>query len=180
MATCALSLSTYIRGCKSVGGVEKIYLIDKGARELSSVTLSVTSGAMTIGGTGGTAYELYPTQNVSTFTQPYSGDNNAATSFLTQTLEFTLHGYTAALVDLAEEINKGRMEAVVKLKDGTYLYAGYEANGLQNSGGDSGFTGTSIGDPVGFTFSLTCESKLPAPTVTYSEFDAAFTINTPS
>lgn len=176
--SCTLTLSTYLRGCKSVGGVEKIYIIDKQAREASSVTLAVASGAVTIGGTGGTAYELYPTQNVSTFTQPLTGDSNAATTYVTQTLEFTLHGYTAALVTLAEEINKGRLEAVVLLKDGTYLYAGLEANGLQNTGGDSGFTGTAIGDPVGFTFSLTCESKLPAPIVTYSEFETAFTVNT--
>lgn len=176
--SCTITLSAYSRGCKSVGGVEKIYLISKPAREASSVTLAVDAGAITIGGTGGAAFEIFPTQNVSTFTQPLTGDSNAATTFLTQTLEFTLHGYTAALVDLAEEINKGRLEAVVLLKNGTYLYAGLEANGLQNTGGDSGFTGTAIGDPVGFTFSLTCESELPAPIVTFSEFQAAFTIET--
>ena len=177
---CTLSLSAYKRGCKTVGGVEKVYLIDKSAREDSSVTLAVSAGAITIGGSGGAAYELFPTQNVSTFTQPNTSDNNAGTTFVTQTLDFTLHGYTAALVALSEEIAKGRMEAVVLMKDGTYMYAGFEANGLQSSGGDFGFTGTSIGDQNGFTFNLTCESRTSAPIVTFSEFDAAFTITSPS
>jgi len=177
---CTLSLSTYQRGCKTVGGVEKIYIIDKGAREDSSVTLAVSAGAITIGGTGGTAYELYPSQNVSSFTQPRTDDNNAGTTYVTQTLEFTLHGYTAALVSLAEEIAKGRLEALVKMKNGVYFYAGYEANGLQSAGGDSGFTGASVGDQVGFTFTLTCESERSAPVAVYSEFATAFTINTPS
>lgn len=173
---CTLSLSAYKRGCKTVGGVEKIYLIDKSAREDSSVTLAVASGAITIGGTGGAAYELFPTQNISTFTQPATDDNNAGTSYVTQTLEFTLHGYSAALVALSEEIRKGRMEALVKMKNGTYMYAGFESNGLQSSGGDHGFTGTSIGDQNGFTFTLTGESTTSAPTATFSEFSAAFTI----
>jgi len=175
---CTLTLSTYKRGCKTVGGVDRIYLIDKSARENSSVTLSVASGAVTIGGTGGAAFELIPTQNISSFTQPRTDDNNANTTFVTQTLEFTLHGMSAALVALAEEIGKGRLEALVKMKSGTYLYAGLEDNGLQSNGGDSGFTGTAVGDQVGFTFTLTCESERSAPTATYSEFETAFTIET--
>ena len=177
---CTLSLSTYKRGCKSVGGVEKIYIIDKSAREASIVTLAVSAGVLTIGGTGGVAYELFPSQNVSTFTQPTTDDNNAGTTFLTQTLEFTLHGYSAALIGLAEEIGKGRTEALVKFKNGTYVYAGLESNGLQRSGGDAGFTGTAIGDQVGFTFTLTSESERSAPIATFSEFETAFTVNTPS
>lgn len=173
---CTLSLSAYKRGCKTVGGVEKVYLVDKSARELSAVTLTVSAGAVTIGGTGGAAFELFPTQNISSFTQPPTIDNNAGTTFVTQTLEFTLHGYSAALVALAEEIGKGRMEALVKMKNGTYLYAGIESNGLQASGGDFGFTGTSIGDQNGFTFSLSCESTTSAPTATFSEFETAFTV----
>lgn len=177
---CTLSLSAYKRGCKTVGGVEKIYLIDKTNREDNEVTLTVSAGAVTIGGSGASAYELFPTQNVSSFTQPPTIDNNAGTTYVTQTLEFTLHGYSADLVALAEEIGKGRMEALVKMKNGTYFYAGIESNGLQASGGDFGFTGTAIGDQNGFTFTLTCESTTSAPTATFSEFEDAFTITSPS
>lgn len=177
---CTLSLSAYKRGCKTYGGVEKLYLVDKDDRESNSITLTVNDGAVTIGGTGGTAYEIFPNQNVTSFSQPPTIDNNAGTTFVTQTLEFTLHGYSANLVALAENIAKGRMEALVKKKDGTYVYAGIESNGLQASGGDFGFTGTSIGDQSGFTFTLTCESTTSAPVAVFSEFDDAFTINAAS
>lgn len=173
---CTLTLAAFTRGCNSQGGVELFYIIDKSAREASSVTLSVASGAMTIGGTGGAAFTIKPIQNNTTFTHPVTADPNTGTFSCLQTLEVNLHNYTAALVDLWGQIAKGRLEAVVKMKNGTYFYAGYEDNGLQLSGGDAGFTGTGINDPQGQTWSLTCESTAPAPTVTFSEFDAAFTI----
>lgn len=174
---CTLTLTAFDKGCNSNGGVELFYLIDKSAREASAVTLSTTAGALTIGGTGGTAYTYKPIQNNTTFTQPITATPDSGTYSYLQTLESTFHNYSAALVELVQQISKGRLEAVVKMRNGTYFYAGIDFTGLQLSGGDGGFTGTGINDPNGHTISLTCESTTLAPTVTFSEFETAFTIN---
>src|SRR5210317_1253902 len=99
---CTLSLSAYKRGCKGVGGIEKIWLIDKSARIAAAVTYAVTSGAVTITGTGAAAFEIEPDQNSWSFTQPATEDNNAGTTYVTQTLAGNLRGYSAALVDLSD------------------------------------------------------------------------------
>ena len=174
---CTLSLSAYKRGCKGVGGIEKIWLIDKSARIAASVTYAVASGALTITGTGAAAFEIEPDQNSWSFTQPATDDNNAGTTYVTQTLAGNLRGYSAALVDLSDSIRKGRLEALILDKNGVYIMAGIEANGLQSGGGDLGNTGAAIGDTYGFSFSLTCESTTSAPTLAdFTTFESAFTI----
>lgn len=175
--SCTVVLSAYGRGCNSVSGIEKIYMIDKAARELAGITLSVTTGAATIAGTGGTAYEWNPMQNGFSFTQPITQDNSAGTSSIVQTLDGVLHGYSAAVVYLIGELRKGRFEAAIKMRNGTYIYAGLDQTGLQIGGGDSGATGAAINDPSGTTINLTCECQDEAPTIIFSEFETAFTIN---
>lgn len=162
---CELTLSAYRRGCKSVGGISDIYLVDKKARVDAAITYAVAAGAVTITGTGGASYHIIPDQNNWSFTQPATDDNNAGTTYVTQTLTGNLRGYTAALVALSDEIRKGRLECLVVMNDGTLILAGIEDNGLQSGGGDLGNTGAAIGDTNGFNFTLTCESQSSAPTL---------------
>lgn len=182
MACCTIeNLSGYKRGCKSVGGVSKVYLIDKCLREQSDITYDTTSvpGAVAIASTVGgvSAYEIIPNQNSWNLTQPVTDDNNTGTSFVTQTLGGNLRGYSAALAAMADNIRKGRLEVLVEFRNGTYAFCGIESNGLQSNGGDQGFSGVAIGDEVGFSFVLTQESEFTAPIVaTFTEFEAAFTI----
>ena len=173
---CSITLTAFDKGCNSNGGVELFYLIDKAAREASSVTLSVSAGALTIGGTGGAAFTYKPIQNNTTFTQPITAAPDSGTFSFVQTLESNFHNYSAALVNLWEQFAKGRFEALLKMRNGTYVYAGIEFNGLQLSGGDAGFTGTTINDPNGHTLTFTCESTAVAPVADFAEFQAAFTI----
>ena len=175
---CTVVLSPFDRGCSSVSGIEKIYMIDKAARITAGVTVSVTAGAAIIGGTGGTAYEWNPLQNGFSFSQPITQDNSAGTSSLVQTLDGVLHGYSALTVYISEQLRLGRFEAAIKMRNGTYIYAGLDSTGLQVAGGDAGATGASINDPNGTTINMTCESQNEAPTFTFPEFAAAFTIET--
>jgi len=177
---CTLSLSAYKSGCKVVGGISEFYLIDKSARlAVSDLVMAVTSGALAItaGATKPDAYKVEPRENNCTFTQPVTDENTAGTSFVTQTLEFTLHGYSAALVSLADQVRKGRMEALIKLRSGIYVYAGLDYTGLQSNGGSAGDSGTAIGDALAFTFTLTSEGTEAAPVLAdFAEFSDAFTI----
>lgn len=181
---CTLTLSAYKSGCKSVGGISELYFIDKSTRLASDMVLSVSAGALTITASADVfpnAYKIVPRENNWTFTQPSTDENTAGTSFVTQTLEGVLHGYTPSLVSLADNIRKGRMEVLIKLRSGVYLYAGLDATGLQSNGGSAGDSGTAIGDAVGFTISLASEATESAPVLAnFSEFTAAFTVVNPS
>lgn len=178
---CELTLSAYKSVCKVSAGITDLWIVDKVDRENNSITYSVTSGALTITGTGGTAYHLIPRENNTTFTQPRSDDNTAGSTFVTQTLNFTLHGSTAALAALNDQIAKGRLEVLMKFTSGVYVMAGIEADGLQSNGGDAGFSGTAKGDAMGQTYNLTCESTTTAPLLAdFSDFTDAFTVTEPS
>ena len=177
--SCTPTLAAFSPGCNNVSGIKQLYIIDKAAREDAGITISVTNGAGTIAGTGASAYLWKPLQNNFSLTQPVTQSNNDGTSYVTQTLTGVLHGYSAALVYLMGELRKGRNEAVCELRDGTFVYVGLDYPGLQISGGDGGASGQAIGDPKGATVELTCESASEAPTITFSEFEAAFTIVEP-
>lgn len=178
---CTITLSGYKPGCKSVGGISELYLIDKSERlAASGLVMTVSAGALSIEAGGAplpNAYKIQPRENNASFTQPVTDENTAGTSFVTQTLEFPLHGYSAALVDLSDNIRKGRMEALIKLRSGVFVYAGLSETGLQSNGGSHGDSGAALGDAQGFTFSLSSEATEVAPVLTtFSEFSAAFEI----
>lgn len=173
---CELTLSAYTRGCATPSGVAKAYLVDKTDRINQSITYTITSGAVAIAGTGGSAYTITPVQNSITFTQPPTADSNSNSYFWTQTLELKLDNITAASNVLNEELIKGRVEVLLEMVNGTYLLVGTDANGLQITGGDGGATGVARGDAKGSTLSFTCESQNVAPIAVFSEFSAAFTI----
>lgn len=178
---CELTLSAEKVGCKTAGGIESFYLVDKRARVDASIAYSVTAGAVTITGTGASAYHFIPNQNSFGFTQPTTSENDSNSFYFTQTLEGVLHGYSAAKVALIEEMAKGRMEVLIKMVNGTYVMAGIEDVGLQISGGDGGATGQAIGDANGMTITMSGQSTTLAPILAdYAEFSTAFTVVEPS
>lgn len=177
---CEVTLTAFEPGCNSVGGIKQLYIIDKDARETAGVTISVTNGAATIAGTGGTAYLWKPLQEGFSYTQAITQQNNDGTSSVLQSIDGVLHGVNAATSYLITELRKGRFEALVEQRDGTYMYFGLDFPGLQIGGGDAGASGQGINDPQGVTINLTCVSETNAPEVTFSEFEAAFTITSPA
>ena len=178
---CEITLTAQKAGCKNVGGIESFYLIDKQARLDSSIAFAVTGGLLAMLGTDSVdAYHFIPRVGTVTFTQPRTDDNVAGTSFVTQTLEFTLNKYTSETVVLNEMIAKGKLEVFLTYADGTFAYAGLDATGMESNGGDAGFSGTAKGDAVGQTYTLTSESATVAPIAVFTELDTSFTIVEPS
>lgn len=173
-----MALSAYKRGDKIRGGIVKAFLIDKDDRISNSVTLSVASGALTIAGTGGTAYEIVPAQNNWKYSEPVSDDNDANSTMVTQTLEGYMHGLLAGLTDMSKTIRQKRTEWLLQTQSGKYIYIGIDDQGMQSNGGTYSDTGQAANDPQGYQFTLTCESQDSAPIAVYSEFEAAFTIDT--
>ena len=176
---CTLTLSAQKAGCKDISGIEKLYVIDKSARETSGVTYSVAEGTVTIGGTGGTAYAIEPKQNSFSVTNPTnaSADNNSV--FYQQTISGMIHGDSAALTALTQNINKGVTEWVVIYTNGTYRLFGSDSAGMQADGGDGGASGQAAGDAKGITLSLSGQSSYIAPIVDKVEFETAFTLTEP-
>tara|TARA_R110000803_G_scaffold26070_1_gene62031 strand:- start:1000 stop:1530 length:531 start_codon:yes stop_codon:yes gene_type:complete len=173
-----MALSAYITGAKTINGIAKIYLIDKAVREASEVTYSVSAGAITIANAGADVdcYLIKPRLNTISFTQPEESDNTANTYKYTQTLEFPLQAYNAALIDMNQEMSKKNFEFLICRVDGTYVLAGTEQNGMQSNGGDGGTFGVAALDQEGSTRTFVCQSSILAPIVTYSEFTAAFNL----
>lgn len=178
----ATEYSAYKRGSKSVGGIKKVYLINKDEREASDLVLTVTDGALVITGTADVckAWEVTPKQNSFNFTQPEASNNDNNTGYVTQTLGGFLDGYSAAVTDLVNKLRLDRSEVGIEFKNGTFIVAGIEENGLQSSGGDGGASGQAMADANGYDLLITCESKLSAPTCVKSNFTDLFQIITPA
>lgn len=177
---CSTILSAIKAGCKDISGIDKLYIIDKSARETAGVSYSVTSGAITITGTGAAAYEVIPKQNSFAVTNPTnaSADNNSI--FYLQTLTGMIHGNSAAQKALVENINKGVTEILVSYTNGTYEFFGTDTAGLQADGGDGQASGQAAGDAKGSTLSLSGQSSYIAPTLTtFSDFTDAFNVTAP-
>ena len=176
---CTLTLSAYKRGCATPSGIDSIYIIDRDLRQTTEVVIAVTAGVATISGTGASAYHIEPVFNTATVTNPITSEATSNAFKFDRTLEFKLDGYSAALATLVDNIVKGRTEVLVKWVNGVYTYMGNE-RGLSVTGGDAGASGTNLNDPKGVTLTLTEEATAAMPTVTFSEFAAAFTITEPS
>lgn len=175
----ALTLSAYKSVNKVAGGIRNLYILDKEEREESSVVYTISAGVLAISGAadGVSAYKIEPRHENCTFTQPSSNDNVQGSTSYIQTLEFSVHDYSGALAVLHEQIAKGRIEVLIEYVSGKFVYAGIESNGMQMSGGDGGFSGTTYEDGLGQTYTLECKSTTAAPILAViSEFTSAFTI----
>lgn len=181
----AITLSAYKRGCKIVGGIKRLLLINKDDREAKTIVATDSNGvkitAFTLVGAVKTdAYEILPRENAFSFTQPETGDNTAGTSFVTQTLEGMLHGLTATTLGLSKATRKCRFEAIIFTNSGKILYAGLNDDGLQSVANDGGQTGAAKGDAQGVMINLVSEGD-EAPLVELAgegELTDGFTIIT--
>jgi hypothetical protein len=177
---CTLTLGAWAKGCQDISGVRFLYAIDKSARITDEITYTVTAGAITITGTGGTAYKLEPVQNSVSITNPTNSAPDSNSLFYLQSLSAVLHGNSAALAALVENINKGRTEWLIELTDGTYRMMGTDTNGLQADGGDGFASGLAAGDAKAATISLSGQSTYIAPVLaSFDSFTNAFTVTEP-
>ena len=172
---CTLTLANWAVGCKSIGGVTALYVIDKADRISNSITYAIANSVLTITGTGGTYYKIDPTQNSFSISNPTNASGDANSLFYLQSIAGMMHGNTAAGTALVEQINKGRTEWLVEFADGTYRMMGTDTAGMEADGGDGLASGQAAGDAKGSTLSLSCQSTYIAPTVAFDSFTAAFT-----
>lgn len=173
-----MALSAYNRGIKIRGGIVKVWLIDKAARVGAGVTVTEASGSVTIAGTGATAYEIIPAQNNWRYSETVNDDNDANSTSVTQTLEGFLHGLLADLGSMGRTLRESRLEFALQTQSGKYLYVGIDEQGMQSAGGTYSDTGQAAGDAQGYALVFNCESQNTAPLMVFSEFEAAFTIDT--
>ena len=177
---CTLNLAAWAKGCQDISGVRYLYAIDKSARIAADITYSVTGNAITIAGTGAEAYKLEPVQNSVSITNAVNSSPDSNSLFYLQALSAILHGNSAALGTLVENINKGRTEWLVELADGTYRMLGTDTNGLQTDGGDGFASGLAAGDAKAATLSLSGQSTYIAPVLAdFTSFTDAFTVSEP-
>lgn len=179
---CNLTLSAFEAGCLDISGIESLYFVSKKARETAGISYAISEGVLTITGTGGNAYLVKPVQNSFAVTNPVTASPDANSLFYTQTMTGTLHGNSAALKTLVQNINKGRTECLVKYTNGNLEMFGTDVAGLQATGGDGQASGQAAGDPKGATINLSGQSTYIAPNVaTFEMFENAFSIvNSPS
>ena len=173
------NLSAYNRPCKSVGGVKRFFYWDRDQRIADGIIISSVDGLASIaaGTVTPDAYEVIPEQDNWNLTQPVTDNNVNGTSYVTQTFQGNLMGYTPELVALADDLRKGRFEVLAELEDNTLVVVGLGSRGLQSGGGDHGFSGTVIGDAVGFNVVLTNDAKATAPVLLdILELETAFNV----
>lgn len=179
---CTIVLTAYKSGCKTVGGAKKIVIADKAVVDASETAFAFEDGTLTItpDAEPPTACELIPRQGNINYTQPITDDNTQGTSFITQTIEFSLHAYKAALAALGDNLRKGRFYVFILGENDLWYAFGINDRGMESNGGDAGFSGTALGDANGSTFTLVSESTMAAPEVGEDQITAAFTITEPS
>lgn len=178
---CELTFTAQKRGCQDISGVNSLLVVDKFARIVAGVTYAVVDGALTITGTGATAYRINPVQNTFSVTNPTNAAPDSNSLFYLQSLAGVFNGNSAAVNSLIENINKGRTEWLIEFTDGTYRMMGTDTNGLQADGGDGFASGQGAGDAKGATLSLSGQSTYIAPTLaSYTSFTDAFTVTEPA
>ena len=179
MACSPTNLSAYTRGCKNVGGVKQFWYWLKSQRISQEIEIVNTAGVATIvAGSGKVdAYQITPEQDNWNITQPISDNNTQGTSFITQNLQGNLMGYSPAIAALMDDLRKARYEALVELENGELVFLGLSSRGLQTEGGDAGFSGTTLADPLGVNIILTSQSRESAPVLaTFAEFLVDFDV----
>ena len=178
---CTLTLSTFKKGCMDIGGIEKLWVVDKSTLP-ADLVLAVANGAVTItpGATNASAYVIDPVQNSFAVTNPTNAAPESNSLFYEQTITGILHENDAATTALVENINKGRTLWLVKSRNGVYRMFGTDVNGMQANGGDGFTSGQANGDPQGVNVSLISQSTYVAPVLEdFATFEDAFDIVEP-
>lgn len=173
----AIVLSAYKLPESETSGLEKFWIVDKDARIDSGVTVSISAGSATIAGTGATAFEIKPQANSTNYDETNTSDRNNLSTMVKQLFTSMLHGSpTAAMIQFADSLRRGRFEVYMMDREGNYFVAGLDFPGLQDEGGSGIKLGAGPNDPKGISINLGCESKDTAPEFVFSEFEAAFTL----
>ena len=144
--------------CKTaVGGIDAIYFVNFG--DYSGITY--VSGADTIDAVAGvTNLYKFELKGTNSFDQVINSSRENGTTFVEQTLTFTLKNQDIATHKTAKLLAYGRPHVVVRSRNGSYFFAGLE-HGMEVTTANV-VNGTAMGDLNGYTFTLVGQEKLLA------------------
>ena len=165
--------------CKEfVGGIKSIYFINYNDNPTNTPlvpTYSVTAGQedsiATI--TGVTNLYKYDLKGANSFEQTITSSRENGTTFVEQTLTFTIKGLDAIATKQMKLLAWGRPHVVIRTNANNFFIAGL-FNGMDVTTGTIS-NGTAMGDLNGYTMTLVGQENIPA-----NHLNVAQTLSNPS
>mgnify|MGYP007090463441 CR=1 FL=1 len=146
--------------CKEfVGGIKSVYFIPYGV--LGAITYGATDASDRIATIAGT-YSLYKYElkGANSFEQTITSSRENGTTFVEQTLTFTIKGLDATTTKQMKLLAWGRPHVVIRTNAGNFFLAGLE-HGMDVTTGLIS-NGTAMGDLNGYTLTLVGQEAIPA------------------
>jgi hypothetical protein len=148
--------------CKEfVGGIKSIYFInygDLGAIAYGTINTDASDQINTIAGT--MSLFKYDLKGANSFEQTVTSSRENGTTFVEQTLTFTIKGLDASTTKQMKLLAWGRPHVVIKTNANNFFLAGLN-NGMDVTTGLIS-NGTAMGDLNGYTLTLVGMEQIPA------------------
>jgi hypothetical protein len=148
--------------CKEfVGGIKSIYFInygDLGAITYGTVNTDASDKISTIAGTF--SLYKYDLKGANSFEQTFTSSRENGTTFVEQTLTFTIKGLDATTTKQIKLLAWGRPHVVIRTNAGNFFLAGLE-HGMDVTTALVS-NGTAMGDLNGFTVTLVGQEAINA------------------
>ena len=146
--------------CKEfVGGIKAVYFIPYGV--LGAITYGTTDASDKISTIAGTmSLYKYELKGANSFEQTITSSRENGTTFVEQTLTFTIKGLDASTTKQMKLLAWGRPHVVIKTNANNFFLAGLE-HGLDVTTGLIA-NGTVMGDLNGYTLTLVGQEAIPA------------------
>ena len=148
--------------CKEfVGGIKSIYFInygDLGAIAYGTINTDASDQINTIAGT--MSLFKYDLKGANSFEQTVTSSRENGTTFVEQTLTFTIKGLDATTTKQMKLLAWGRPHVIIKTNANNFLLAGLN-NGMDVTTGLIA-NGTAMGDLNGYTMTLVGMEQIPA------------------
>ena len=146
--------------CKEfVGGIKAVYFIPYGV--LGAITYGSTDASDKISTIAGTmSLYKYELKGANSFEQTITSSRENGTTFVEQTLTFTIKGLDASTTKQMKLLAWGRPHVVIKTNANNFFLAGLE-HGMDVTTGLIA-NGTAMGDLNGYTLTLVGQEAIPA------------------
>jgi hypothetical protein len=145
--------------CKtSVGGIDAIYFINYDDMDVITYDATNTDSIQTV--TGVTSLFKYELKGANSFEQTITSSRENGTTFVEQTLTFTIKGLDATTTKQMKLLAWGRPHVVIKTNANNFFIAGLN-HGMDVTTGLVS-NGTAMGDLNGYTMTLVGQEPVPA------------------
>lgn len=161
MSNCLLTKGRAEQCKEFVGGIKSIYFINYGTLGTIAYDLA-TAGEedqiLTVAGT--VTLFKYDLKGANSFEQTVTSSRENGTTFVEQTLTFTIKGLDAISTKQIKLLAWGRPHVVIKTNSNNFFLAGLN-HGMDVTTGTIS-NGTAMGDLVGYTITLVGQEAIPA------------------